>query len=69
VKINNALSRKVKNQTEEKLLDSIFNQNLADDLAILKLRESAKYLKRQQHLVMEELNSLNDKYFVILTRC
>ena len=61
MKINNALSRQVKTQTEEKLLDSIFNQNLADDLAILKLRESAKYLKRQQHHVMEELNSLNEK--------
>jgi hypothetical protein len=55
------LARQVKTQTEEKLLDSIFNQNLADDLAILKLRESAKYLKRQQHTAMEELNSLNEK--------
>ena len=61
MKIHNALSRQVKTQTEEKLLDSIFNQNLADDLAILKLRESAKYLKRQKHTVMEELNSLNEK--------
>jgi hypothetical protein len=43
------------------LLNSIFNQNLADDLAILKLRESTKYLKSQQQVIMEELNSLNER--------
>ena len=53
-----------KSQTEEKLLDSIFNQNLADDVAILKLRDSTKYLKNQQQMIMKELDSLNEKYFV-----
>jgi hypothetical protein len=43
------------------LLDSIFHENLADDLAILKLRDSTKYLKNQQQIIMEELVSLNDK--------
>ena len=53
-----------KSQTEEKLLDSIFNQNLADDVTILKLRDSTKYLKNQQQMIMQELDSLNEKYFV-----
>jgi hypothetical protein len=53
-----------KSQTEEKLLDSIFNQNLADDVAILKLRDSTKYLKNQQQMMMQELDLLNEKYFV-----